>query len=590
MAHAKSFFYYSLLATLALMSSDAYSAIRVGNKSRSYANAYNQVNEIRNPSPAPTMASAHTDDLGVAGQTENSPSTVELPIHVANQTLASEIASGDASSVTLGKLQNCGSVYPNGEFAWDNPTVGSRAGTGSQCVAVVEMRGYQMGPNGSDAILARVNVAAGDTVKCNISAWPEGSYLAAAGTIEFPADAEPTTEDVIAVMNQEQKQHAGLKIAAGTLVAAVAGNALGANEVGKDSLLGTNKEKLQSTAIGGLTGAAIMAGNVYGGKVAGDMILSAGVNAAAGGLIGNMAATGDEVLKIEDCGTYGKCLWAEYIKTTPLDTENNTYYFDIAEEEAWVCPNKTSKNESTSTTQEKNTSKDCVPIELVSITPVGYENARYEKGSDREGFPYTIATMANEKYAKINTSYRMNESQKQIEQATGAPNPSGDNKFVKIASAGIPKATTHIVMVGVQDKAFGWRKKDWNEFTKQHPNAKIMGRGLDGKPYDLTDDIATELASADAKDNIHPVYQGADDGALIDLGNKARLKGTLIGAGAGGALGAFAAYQGAQTEIQERWVTAVREYKDSLQKIFCATGSRFLSQYNDVVTIPLAAE
>lgn len=573
MAHAKSFFYYSLLATLALMSSDAYSAIRVGNKSRSYANAYNQVNEIRNPSPAPTMASAHTDDLGVAGQTENSPSTVELPIHVANQTLASEIASGDAASVTLGKLQNCGSVYPNGEFAWDNPTVGSRAGTGSQCVAVVEMRGYQMGPNGSDAILARVNVAAGDTVKCNISAWPEGSYLAAAGTIEFPADAEPTTEDVIAVMNQEQKQHAGLKIAAGTLVAAVAGNALGANEVGKDSLLGTNKEKLQSTAIGGLTGAAIMAGNVYGGKVAGDMILSAGVNAAAGGLIGNMAATGDEVLKIEDCGTYGKCLWAEYIKTTPLDTENNTYYFDIAEEEAWMCPNKT----------EKEKPQDCVTIELVSIVPAGYENVK-----DNDGQPYTIATMANEKYAKINTSYSMKE--RHIEQAAGAPNPSGDNKFVKIASAGIPEATTHIVMVGVQDKAFGWRKKDWNEFTKQHSNAKIMGRGVDGKPYDLTDDIATELASADAKDNIHPVYQGADDGALIDLGNKARLKGTLIGAGAGGALGAFTAYQGAQTEIQERWVAAVREYKDSLQKVYCATGTRYLSQYNDPVTIPLAAE
>ena len=196
--------------------------------------------------------------------------------------------------------------------------------------------------------------------------------------------------------------------------------------------------------------------------------------------------------------------------------------------------------------------------------------------------------MANEKYAKINTSYSMKE--RQIEQAAGAPNPSGDNKFVKIASAGIPETTTHIVMVGVQDKAFGWRKKDWNEFTKQHSNAKIMGRGVDGKPYDLTGDIATELASADAKDNIHPVYQGADDGALIDLGNKARLKGTLIGAGAGGALGAFTAYQGAQTEIQERWVTAVREYKDSLQKVYCATGTRYLSQYNDPVTIPLAAE
>ncbi|MBQ7128059.1 MAG: hypothetical protein IJO18_03680 [Alphaproteobacteria bacterium] len=86
------------------------------------------------------------------------------------------------------------------------------------------------------------------------------------------------------------------------------------------------------------------------------------------------------------------------------------------------------------------------------------------------------------------------------------------------------------------------------------------------------------------------MYQDAEDGALIDLGNKARLKGTLIGAGAGGALGAFTAYQGAQDEIQQRWVSAVREYKDSLQKIYCATGTRFLTHYNDTVIIPMVSE
>lgn len=575
MVRTKSILYYSLLSALVMMPYDAYSAIRVGNKSRSYANAYNQVNEIRNPSPAPTMASAHTDDLGVAGQTENSPSTVELPIHVANPTLASEIASGDSTSVTVGKLQNCGSVYPDGEFAWDTPTAGSHAGGGSQCVAVVEMRGYQMGPNGSNAILARVNVAAGDTIKCNISAWPEGSYLPAAGTIEFPADAEPTTEDVIAVMNQEQKQHAGLKIAAGTLVAAVAGNALGANEVGKDSMLGTNKEKLQSTAIGGLTGAAIMAGNVYGGYVGGNMILSAGVNATAGGLIGNMAASGDEVLKIEDCGKYGKCLWAEYIQTNNLETEKYGYFFDIDKEESYMCERVKAAN-------DKETFKNCKFVDLINVIPDGYT------GNDSDGQPYTITKISDENYDKLKTSYSMQDTE-MLETAL-QPKREADNKFVKIASAGIPQSTTHILVVGVQDKALGWKKKNWEEFQDKHKSNTIMARGNDGQPHELSEDVKAALDKAGGIDSINPVYQGADDGGLIDLGNKARLKGTLVGAGAGGALGAFSAYQGAQTEIQERWVTAVREYKDSLLKVYCATGERYLSQYNDPVTIPLAAE
>ena len=82
----------------------------------------------------------------------------------------------------------------------------------------------------------------------------------------------------------------------------------------------------------------------------------------------------------------------------------------------------------------------------------------------------------------------------------------------------------------------------------------------------------------------------AADGGIIDLGNKARLKSTLIGAGAGGAMGAFVGYQGAQTDIENRWVTATREYNDSLQKVYCATGNRFLGFYNDTIFIPSLSE
>ena len=87
-------------------------------------------------------------------------------------------------------------------------------------------------------------------------------------------------------------------------------------------------------------------------------------------------------------------------------------------------------------------------------------------------------------------------------------------------------------------------------------------------------------------DDFYPMYRNAQDGNLIDFGNKARLKSTLTGAGIGGAMGAFSGYQGAKKDVEERWVTEVRKYKDSLSKVYCGTGARFLSQYNDIVTIP----
>ena len=87
-----------------------------------------------------------------------------------------------------------------------------------------------------------------------------------------------------------------------------------------------------------------------------------------------------------------------------------------------------------------------------------------------------------------------------------------------------------------------------------------------------------------------PITVDADDGGLIDLNNKARMKSTLVGAGAGAGLGAFTAYQGAQSEIEERLVSAIREYKDSLNTFYCITGKRLLSTYNDPVVIPVMPE
>ena len=99
-----------------------------------------------------------------------------------------------------------------------------------------------------------------------------------------------------------------------------------------------------------------------------------------------------------------------------------------------------------------------------------------------------------------------------------------------------------------------------------------------------------EQKLADVGSRFVPVYLSSDDGGIIDLDNKARLKSTLTGAGVGGAMGAYTAYQGAQDEVTQRWMAEVQAYKDSLNKIVCVTGTRFLSSYNDDAFIPVATQ
>ena len=45
-----------------------------------------------------------------------------------------------------------------------------------------------------------------------------------------------------------------------------------------------------------------------------------------------------------------------------------------------------------------------------------------------------------------------------------------------------------------------------------------------------------------------------------------------------------------QNDIAERLTLATREYNDSLEKVYCGTGQKFLNFYNDEVEIPLLQE
>ena len=568
------FNYYLLSMLYALCSASADAAIRVGNASRNYAAGYQQVNVQREQIAAAAAAAA-----APVATTQSADTETNLPVRVANRELAQKLSRGETDSrVSIATLDSCAMVYPNGEFAWDSPTVGNGAGGASTCVAVVELRGYQMGLDGSDVVLARANLAAGDAVKCNISDFPEFSYTADAAQITFPADHEPTRADVVQVLNAEQKQNAGLRIAAGTVIGGLAGNAAGKNEIGSDSILGGGKHKTTGTIIGALSGAALMAGNAYSGKVAGDTILSTGVNAAAGSMIGNIAASGESVLRIEDCkipdvpastkktttansdanadkkvtepqSKNSKCLWGVIRKGTALSGKNA--YYNTGDETTVVC-------------ESDNTG--CKQETLLNIELAAYPNKDIDAAA-KEGFEKITADSTKQFFLT-----EKNEMKNGI-------NPDNGAIYALISNATVATGTQMPAMIAdVNDKAFGYKRSDWAKLKTDLSGHTILGRTSSGAGYALDGEYSIN--------DFYPMMVDASDGGIIDFGNKARLKGTLIGAGAGGALGAYAGYQGAQSDIENRWVTAVREYKDSLQKIYCATGKRFLGYYNDQIIIP----
>ena len=252
--------FYSLLGALVSVPHSADAAIRVGNPSRNNAAAYQQLNEIRGLTPSGTVAV-----------------TKDLPIPVESNAVAELVKSGSENApVTMSELERCSMIYPSGKFEWVSPTFGPSAGSPATCTAVVEMRTRENTLDGAEIVLARANVAAGDAVLCNISAFPEFSWLDAAGTVTFPADNPPTRAEVVRQMDEEQKGNAVVKIVSSALIGALGGNAMGQNKDGQDGIFGTSKRNWIGTAIGGVGGAGIGAAGAYGGKVGGDIAMSVG--------------------------------------------------------------------------------------------------------------------------------------------------------------------------------------------------------------------------------------------------------------------------------------------------------------------------
>ncbi len=570
MKHINSGLYYCFLAAMIGLPGGADAEVARWNSSRSYADAYRQVNAQRQGIQQPTETGAATKAATAAA---------ELPVRVADKDLANKIAAGESGTgVNMDTLQQCALIYPDAKFEWTRPTLGVNANTSPMCTAIVELYAFGAGQNGENIVVARGNLAAGDAFKCNISEFPSETWLPAAGTVVFPNDAEPTQQDVIEIMNQEQKQGAGMKIIAGTVLAGLAGNVIGKNEPGKDGILGGGKDKLASTFAAAAGGGALMAASAYSGKVAGDMIASAGINAALGSVVGNIAATGTEVLRVEKCDLDGKtvdCLYG-YIVETSGTGQNEQIFIKQNDENAFmVCETTT---EYTKKCMVKNSARDGCLVNCVTETMrVG---PGFEAGNSKEKYTntdakITVKDMADDEFSKIDDQYKYVYYDGRMIPLDKAGDLGGEAPvYVKVIS-GVSKITKKTpAAIPYHDKAFGTKEEKWNKDSVK--DATIYHRSL-GK---LQECMSCNI------DNFDPETIAASDGGVIDMNNKARLGATLTGAGAGAGIGAFSAYQGAQTEIQDRWTAAVREYKDSLQKFYCWSGNRFLAFYNDVVMIP----
>ena len=562
--------FLSVLTIMGMFPMFGNAAIRVGNAARNNAQGYQQVNTQR----------YQAENAAQMQQIQSQQQPTELPINVVNQQLAQQIQSGDASAgVGVEDLERCSMIYPNGQFEWARPTIGMRAGGPATCTAVVELRALIPSDGQEYTVLARANLAAGDSFECNAFNFPQGALMDALETIEVPADAEPSKDDVIAVMNEEQKQNAALKIISGAVLGGLGGNAAGKNEVGKDGILGGGKDKITSTLIGAVGGAGLMAASTYSGKVAGDMILSTGVNAAAGAVIGNMVSSGDSVLRIDGCtdldGNETTCLYG-YLekKDSAFDTGGHEIYVNANQPSRYlVCKNNTGCTQKTVSggyvagyPNEESDQHDSLGNKLKMTVSEVVKAKENDKWSDAEKYCYKNNVMES-----VNdfTSCSSDENK--------------ENRYLLVKEATVIESRLPAMIVGVEDSTFGYKKKDWDDLKSKLQGKQIVKRGANGKAEKFTD---ADKVDTPALDNFDPMYVSAESGGVIDLDNKARMKGTLTGAGIGGAAGAFTAYQGTQSEIDERWVTAVRAYKDSLQKFYCGTGQRFLSFYNDMTVIP----
>lgn len=541
----------AILACTAGMPSVSFADSRANS---SYAGAYNQVLAMQ-------QQQEYVDSVETP-QVQTASATATLPIEVEDARLAEKIKNNTSDSVTMRDLERCSMIDIRGVFKWGVPQSGMRKASQPQCIAVVDLVDYN-----TNEVLATTTVAAGDAIKCNIDEFPESGYLPALANVILPADNPPTEKDVEKALNKEQKQNSGFKIAAAAIIGGLAGNALSPKESGDSKLLGTGKKQLAGSAIGALAAGGIMAASSYSGKVAGETIKSGAINATAGMLVANMGAglsNSNSVLATAKCTVDKKehdCVIGHfYKKSTDLSTDTqNTYYTTSTGNSVYAC------NKTTGVCSNFNN-------KLQNVILIG--NVKLASAQPGDFGP-------NGKFAN-RTKYIINNTVEN-EKKEGT-----EEGYYQVESAWVsePVQMSYAVFNNLSSKTFGYKVSDFENSLKKkvtgyyvrYNNTTTVGDRLD------LDKEGKELGEDSFV--FTPAARSSEDGGIIDLSNEARAKATMAGAGAGAALGGFVGYQGAQSEISERLVTALNDYNSSLNNFYCTTGKRFLNFYNGLAEVP----
>ena len=536
----------------------AHGALRINNSSVTAAKIQN-------------MAAAR--EMAAAAYTQNAPQPARTVTD----------ANGNTTTISDAQMDACNAIYPGGTFDWTRPTMGMHAGDAATCSSYVELRAYNGGGTTYN-VLATGYLASGDAVRCNIDSFPDVTVVGRDFT--YPADNPPTMEDVERVMATENKANAGFKILATAVVGGLGGNLLGKGDDG----FGTNKEKLKTTALGAVGGAALMtASTQINDYKTGSVILSTGTNMAAGAVAGNVMASGDEVLQIDNCpdvdGLKGaQCIFGTVTNgpETELTSESGKdwYFWNYKDNEIFRCSQTDEKDSNKKDKEFKNCHK--IQATITELADVMNDVCKTSENKNKKFDAKECAAAIKSKSDGVNpTKYGYDERDTDKDR----------NKILKKQDTGtwvkIEKAKTAgsrtgavIKLAGEYKNIFGYKREDWRE-RGTNSKIKIAGETV----YDLygkSDGATKDKTISD----FTPAYKTASDGGVIDFNNAARTKSTLIGAGAGGALGALSGAAGADAAINERYLTALREYEDSLSNIVCYTGARYLAKYNDAIIIP----
>jgi len=537
----------SLLCILCATGAEA--ALRIGNSGTGRGGTYATVQGAE-------IVAQQQAELQHVLETAQTSTELGLPVRVTNMDMARAIARGQSyQGISMANLESCAAIFPTGSWSWDKANAGMKSSTG--CVAEVELRKVE---GTADIILARARVAAGSSIDCNIDSFPADGLTMDAGKVMFPADREPTLEEVKQALNQEQKQGAGMKIAAAALLGGIGGNFIGQNDPGKGGMIGTSGDKMKKTAIGAVALGGLTAVSTQAGKVGGDVIMGATVNAIGGGLIGNISGIGNPVLLVKKCEGYD-CLYGIVAENDTLKSDYKAFF------------NLTGSTIKCNSTPDKDGN---------------FENCGAEAFSAFEFYPSGNLKDVNKESKPEDQELVMRNQEKQYCYAggtmtlqNGLGNCDGAGTYVELRSATLMTNAQPAVIVDWDSK-----KSKFDDFKKWRAtgpkNVDIRFRYSDGT-------IGREAMCGNERctaKNFQPVTQAATDGGIIDLNNKARMGATATGAGVGAGLGAFSSFQGAKDEVENRHVAAVTEYKDSLTKFYCATGNRFLSQYNETAIIP----